>query len=219
MWTTGTACTSASLWECLEQNAPARQDTGWWTTGLTVTQKVSASFFMSHHLNTMTMAPKSSRCDSSSLSILAEFPCGRTVLASMGAAFTRSLHDHENSTLQNATSPSSLANTTAVPSTPASTTTSFPDTNDSADIESQKKPPWKADSDDEMTNAGPVKPRIVGGDVVALGEIPWQVRFGGSRVKHEACVALLQQMHERKQTAGAVCSMCRCSQLFSFLFR
>lgn len=159
------------------------------------------------------MALKSSRWDSSSLPILAEFPCGRTALASGGVSFTRSLQDRENSTLQNATLPSSFANTTAVPSTPVATTTSFPATNDPADMESPTKPPQKADGD-EVTES--TRRRIVGGDVVVPGEIPWQVLFGGSRVKNEACVVLLQQMHEGKQTVGMFNVLSLLSALFPF---
>ncbi|XP_030252093.1 coagulation factor IXa isoform X2 [Sparus aurata] len=98
-----------------------------------------------------------------------EFPCGRTAMAPSGSAFTRSLLGHENASLENATS------TTSPPSTPAGTTASLPATSEPTTIRSRKKLPWW-----RHVGAGPTEEppralkRIVGGEVVIPGEIPWQ---------------------------------------------
>ncbi|KAM8732787.1 coagulation factor IXa [Acanthopagrus schlegelii] len=98
-----------------------------------------------------------------------EFPCGRTALTPSGSVSTRSLLGHENASLENTTS------TTSPPSTPASTTASLPATSEPTKIHSRKKlPRWR------HFDAGPAEEppkalkRIVGGEVVIPGEIPWQ---------------------------------------------
>ncbi|XP_070769721.1 coagulation factor IXa, partial [Enoplosus armatus] len=107
----------------------------------------------------------------------AEFPCGRTALTAVSPAFKRSLLGSQNASLQNTTSLTSSTTTTPPPSTPASTTASFPDRNNSVDNQSRKDlPPWVY-SDAEVPNEEPPRAnkRIVGGEVVVPGEIPWQV--------------------------------------------
>lgn len=114
----------------------------------------------------------------------AEFPCGRTAMAPSGSAFTRSLLGHENASLENATS------TTSPPSTPAGTTASLPATSEPTTIRSRKKLPWW-----RHVGAGPTEEppralkRIVGGEVVIPGEIPWQVLYRSRGVKSDACKA------------------------------
>ncbi|XP_073343183.1 coagulation factor IXa [Pagrus major] len=97
-----------------------------------------------------------------------EFPCGRTALTPWASGFTRSLPGHENASLENTTS------TTSPPSTPASTTASLPATSDPTEDPSLKELPWwmQIDPSDDPPRA--VR-RIVGGEVVIPGEIPWQV--------------------------------------------
>ncbi|XP_070819308.1 coagulation factor IXa [Chaetodon trifascialis] len=109
----------------------------------------------------------------------AEFPCGRTALTAVGAESTRSLLGRENSSLQNTTSLTSNATTTSPPSTPAGTTASLPAADGSAGNRSRKRLPlWLYNNTEEPAQAPP-RPhkRIVGGEVVIPGEIPWQVAF------------------------------------------
>lgn len=103
----------------------------------------------------------------------AEFPCGRTALT-VSAVFTRSLLSKESTSLNNTTSLTNITTTTSPPSTPASTMTSFPATNDPVENRPRKKLPLWVYSDDEVLQESPRK-RIVGGDLVIPGEIPWQV--------------------------------------------
>ncbi|XP_035524765.1 coagulation factor IXa [Morone saxatilis] len=99
-----------------------------------------------------------------------QFPCGRTAL-SVNAVFTRSLLSRENASLQNSTSLTTVPPTTSIPSTPASTTASFPRSH------SRKKLPLWVYTDTVVPTEGPptTNKRIVGGEVVIPGEIPWQV--------------------------------------------
>uniref|UniRef100_A0A8C3AUT7 Coagulation factor IX n=1 Tax=Cyclopterus lumpus TaxID=8103 RepID=A0A8C3AUT7_CYCLU len=62
----------------------------------------------------------------------------------------------------------------------ASTPVPFPATNYSVENQSRKKLPWWVLRDAEVPTEEPARPfkRIVGGEVVTPGEIPWQV-FGG----------------------------------------
>ncbi|XP_068182066.1 coagulation factor IXa isoform X2 [Antennarius striatus] len=117
----------------------------------------------------------------------AEFPCGITALTEVSSISTRSLLGHLNATLQNTTASSPTINitmTTSPSPTPASTTTtSFPATNISAETQSPDGLEAIGDRDDldssyELDSSeGPLSPfkRIVGGDLVLPGEIPWQV--------------------------------------------
>lgn len=178
------ACTSVNQWEPLVPNAPVRKDTSCWRMGGTVTQKVLASFLL-WFLRLMSLKwPFIPRWDCSFLTSPAEFPCGRTAMAPSGSAFTRSLLGHENASLENATS------TTSPPSTPAGTTASLPATSEPTTIRSRKKLPWW-----RHVGAGPTEEppralkRIVGGEVVIPGEIPWQVLYRSRGVKSDACKA------------------------------
>ncbi|XP_068564243.1 coagulation factor IXa [Cebidichthys violaceus] len=107
-----------------------------------------------------------------------EFPCGRTALTEVSAVSTRSLFGRGKASLQNSTSPTSI-NTTASPhSAPASTPESSPATNDSSvESQSRKKVARRVYRDAEVPTEEPPRPfkRIVGGEVVIAGEIPWQV--------------------------------------------
>ncbi|XP_034400153.1 coagulation factor IXa [Cyclopterus lumpus] len=105
-----------------------------------------------------------------------EFPCGRTALKEGSAVSTRSLLGRGNSILQN-TLLTSINTTTSPHSTPASTPVPFPATNYSVENQSRKKLPWWVLRDAEVPTEEPARPfkRIVGGEVVTPGEIPWQV--------------------------------------------
>ncbi|KAM9356680.1 coagulation factor IXa [Symphorus nematophorus] len=110
----------------------------------------------------------------------AEFPCGRTALTDVSPLVsTRTLLSRENASLENTTSLTSMTtNTTSPPSTPGSTTVSLPAANDSVENKSRKKLPlWVMQSDAEAPTDRPTRSfkRIVGGEVVIPGEIPWQV--------------------------------------------
>ncbi|XP_037637181.1 coagulation factor IXa [Sebastes umbrosus] len=103
----------------------------------------------------------------------AEFPCGRTALTEV-AILTRSLFDLGNASLQNTTSLTSNTTTASPSSTPASTPAPSLATNDFAENRSPKKLPWWVYRDAEVPTKEHLK-RIVGGEVVVPGEIPWQV--------------------------------------------
>ena len=176
------ACTSVSQWKPLVPNAPVRKDTSCWRTGRTVTQKVWASFLL-WILRWMSLKV-TLYSKIFFLSSPAEFPCGRTALTPSGSAYTRSLLGHENASLENTTS------TTSPPSTPAGTTVTLPATSELTTIRSRKKlPRWR------LVDAGPTEEppralkRIVGGEVVIPGEIPWQVLCRSRGVKSDACKA------------------------------
>ncbi|CAN9515117.1 unnamed protein product [Ophioblennius macclurei] len=108
--------------------------------------------------------------DGSSCEAEVEFPCGRTALAEVGAV-RRSLVDHLNASLENTTSLSNVNTTTSSPSTPDSTT-DFPL---AANGSQEVLPTWLY-NDSEVQSEEAIKPyrRIVGGEVVIPGEIPWQ---------------------------------------------
>lgn len=123
--------------------------------------------------------------DSHTLSVLfllampAEYPCGRTALADASASSRRSLYGGDNSSLHtNVTSRnSSDYSTTSPPSTTAVATEPPPARNGSAQIVSRKKlPQWALEEAASSTPRPPTAlKRIVGGEVVIPGEIPWQV--------------------------------------------
>lgn len=106
---------------------------------------------------------------SSFLTSPVEFPCGRTALTAQSGVYTRSAFHYENA---NTTSLTDTNTTPYPPSTPAPTTVSFMDTRNR-----RKKLPLWVYSDTEAPTEEPVMPykRIVGGEVVLPGEIPWQV--------------------------------------------
>lgn len=116
-----------------------------------------------------------------------DFPCGRTALAEGSKAFTRSMLDYENASLENMTSlPSDMASTTPYPSTPASTTEPSHTTEYYVRRPSRKKLPlWVF----QTTEAPPVdsRKRIVGGNMVVPGEIPWQVALIARSRGHLFC--------------------------------
>ncbi|XP_034453206.1 coagulation factor IXa isoform X2 [Hippoglossus hippoglossus] len=107
----------------------------------------------------------------------AEFPCGRTAHTSVSSVSKRSLPGHKNTSLENSTSLTHNVTTTSPPSSPASTTESLPATTDSAQNHGIKRLPlWvqlEAEGPTEVQRR-PFK-RIVGGEMVTPGEIPWQV--------------------------------------------
>uniref|UniRef100_A0A672YRA8 Coagulation factor IX n=1 Tax=Sphaeramia orbicularis TaxID=375764 RepID=A0A672YRA8_9TELE len=100
-----------------------------------------------------------------------EFPCGRTALTEIGNALRRSVFAFDES-LQNNASVITISTTTPSLPTSASTTTSIPDTFDSMENETE----WMYNNTDSPTGK-PLRPyrRIVGGELVTPGEIPWQV--------------------------------------------
>lgn len=103
-----------------------------------------------------------------------EFPCGRTALTAVGAVAKRSLFKYENGNLVNTTSLTNSTTTTAPLTTPPWTTTDITDY-------------WTNDT--EFPSEEPVRPykRIVGGKVVAPGEIPWQVALIAHPSGHLFC--------------------------------
>ncbi|XP_044219198.1 coagulation factor IXa isoform X1 [Thunnus albacares] len=111
-----------------------------------------------------------------------EFPCGQTALTTFGAISTRVILANESASLNDTDSLTNITTTTSPPSTPASTTTSPPATNDPLENQPRKKLPLWVDSDDES----PYK-RIVGGEVVIPGEIPWQVALVALSSGHLFC--------------------------------
>lgn len=140
-------------------------------------------------------------CVSFFLTTPAEFPCGRTALAAVkNAAYTRSV--------LNTTAPKSTNTTTSLPSTPASTT------NDTAVIQSRKRlPPWVYS--DARPTEGPPRPhkRIVGGEVVIPGEIPWQVLC--VELWRMMCMACYRNCMKESKIVGTVCSSCYSCSLVS----
>lgn len=107
----------------------------------------------------------------------AEFPCGRNVLTVISSIFLRSLLTNESTVLQNTTSLTNISTTTSPLSTSPSTTEFFPATNDSVANQPRKKLPLWVYNDSEGPREEARKPlhRIVGGEEVIPGEIPWQV--------------------------------------------
>ncbi|XP_028315575.1 coagulation factor IXa isoform X2 [Gouania willdenowi] len=105
--------------------------------------------------------------DGSTCEAEAEFPCGRTAITEVSLAHTRSLLHTVNISLQTNTSAS-----TSTPTAPTTTTESLLSTNDSR----VKLPTWMY-SRSKLPHGRQAKPRrrIVGGEVVIPGEIPWQV--------------------------------------------
>ncbi|KAG7225761.1 hypothetical protein INR49_014412, partial [Caranx melampygus] len=111
---------------------------------------------------------------------IGEFPCGRTALAEVHIA-TRTLFNMDNLGLENTTSEVNFTTTTTTttftPSTPDSTTPSLPLTTEPVDNRPHKRPFLRLDSDTETSSVEPIRAvkRIVGGEAVTPGEIPWQV--------------------------------------------
>lgn len=95
----------------------------------------------------------------------------------VNSAFRRTLLRRQNSSLENATALDNVSTSTWPPTAPAATAASFPLANDHADDESGEILPLPTTND--TTVAGDEEPepyrRIVGGDLVIPGEIPWQV--------------------------------------------
>nr|XP_046263163.1 coagulation factor IXa [Scatophagus argus] len=98
-----------------------------------------------------------------------EFPCGRTALMEASSVFTRSLLRRVNASLQNTTSLTNITTTASPPSTPARTTAPSPATNGSTGSTLWVYSGFPT----ERPRRG--NKRIVGGEVVIPGEIPWQV--------------------------------------------
>ncbi|KAM7417434.1 hypothetical protein PAMA_017198 [Pampus argenteus] len=91
-----------------------------------------------------------------------EFPCGRTALAPVSVASFRSLFSIESVSLNNTQQHNNITTTTSPPST------------EPPFKQPRKKLPLWVYSDSEVPTKRPHK-RIVGGEVVIPGEIPWQV--------------------------------------------
>lgn len=109
----------------------------------------------------------------------AEFPCGKTALMQVNSALRRSLLVPLNSSLENATAPDNVSASPWPPSTPATTPATTPAPfllyDDYGDDESGETNDTSLPGDEEPE---PYR-RIVGGDLVIPGEIPWQVLWDG----------------------------------------
>ncbi|XP_010734903.3 coagulation factor IXa [Larimichthys crocea] len=116
-----------------------------------------------------------------------EFPCGRTALTTLRSALSRSLL--KKSASLPTTSLTSINSTTSPPSTPASTTALFPATNVSVKKQPLENVSLWVHSDTEAPTKVPitVRKRIVGGEVVIPGEIPWQVALIARPSGHLFC--------------------------------
>uniref|UniRef100_A0A669F625 Coagulation factor IX n=1 Tax=Oreochromis niloticus TaxID=8128 RepID=A0A669F625_ORENI len=114
-----------------------------------------------------------------------EFPCGRTALTAQSGVYTRSALHYENA---NSTSLTDTNTTAYPPSTPAPTTVSFMDTRNRR----KKLPLWVYNATE-----APVRPykRIVGGEVVLPGEIPWQVALVARPSDHIFCGGSILSEH------------------------
>lgn len=114
---------------------------------------------------------------------LAEFPCGRTVLTQVNSVFRRTLLPCQNSSLENTTVLDNVSVSASPPSAPATTPTSFLVTNDKDedddDKNNQSQDSLLLETSNTTLAPGEEEPepyrRIVGGDLVIPGEIPWQV--------------------------------------------
>ncbi|XP_032383059.1 coagulation factor IXa [Etheostoma spectabile] len=118
-----------------------------------------------------------------------EFPCGRTALTEIGGVSRRLLFSNGNASLRNTTSLTNITTIASPSSIPAPTSVPFPATNDSVKNKSRKKLPlWvyrdtevpievPTEVQTEVPTEEPIRPfkRIVGGEMVIPGEIPWQV--------------------------------------------
>ncbi|XP_003970232.2 coagulation factor IXa [Takifugu rubripes] len=100
-----------------------------------------------------------------------EFPCGKTALMQVNSAFRRTLLGRLDSSLENDTAPDNVSTSPWPPSTPATTPAPFLLYNISADDKSGETNDTTLPGDEEPE---PYR-RIVGGDLVIPGEIPWQV--------------------------------------------